>query len=144
MTDQNQNQNQNSPQAPRAPEGFIDIQDLDRIEVFMALYNRARPQGMGFIHYENKPMCRVEAEHLMRSGQGYFDYVNGRVMKIALSLDTTSISPRMYDRDNGAGAVQEVIDSLRITDGGTNTPTIKESHIRMTLKALNDLNEHSH
>ena len=41
----------------------------------------------------------------------YFDYLEGRVMKIDLSGDT--VDPRGYDRDNGQGAVQKVITAIK-------------------------------
>lgn len=43
--------------------------------------------------------------------QTYFDYLNGRVMKVDLSGD--SFDERLYDRDNDLGSAQKVIDSLR-------------------------------
>ena len=45
------------------------------------------------------------------SPQIYFDYVKGRVMKVDLSGD--EFSPRLYDRDNGQGAAEGVINALR-------------------------------
>lgn len=52
----------------------------------------------------------------MRGGT-YFDYLYGRVMKVDLSSDD-GFEERLYDRDNGKGAAQKVIDALR-TNGET-------------------------
>lgn len=41
----------------------------------------------------------------------YFDYLKGRVMKVDLSKD--EIETAMYDRDNGQGAAEIVINELR-------------------------------
>jgi hypothetical protein len=90
----------------------ISITGLDKAEVLMALYNRARPQRMGFLHYTPTPLAKEEAQQLL-AGSNYFDYLNGRVMKVSLEGD--ELDPRLYDRDNGSGAAAEVIAELRKT-----------------------------
>lgn len=47
-------------------------------------------------------MSTDEAQELLDSGQTYFDYLKGRVMKVDLSGD--KLNPFLYDRDNGQGA----------------------------------------
>lgn len=89
----------------------IDISDLDKAEVLAALYNRAQPQGMGMLHYDPIPMDAKEAQEILDSGSHYFDYLKGRVMKVNLGADT--FSSRLYNRDNGAGAAEQVILKLR-------------------------------
>ena len=74
-----------------------------------ALYNASKPQGMGFMHYDSKPMTRQEAEALLEKAT-YFDYLKGRVMKVDLSGD--ELDPRLYDRDNGQGAAECAIAKL--------------------------------
>lgn len=37
----------------------------------------------------------------------YFDYLQGRVMKVDLAGD--ELDPRLYDRDNGEGAARRAI-----------------------------------
>lgn len=87
----------------------IDISKYDKAEVLIALYNHAKPQSMGFLHYNPRPMSKTEAAALLDK-QTYFDYEQGRVMKVDLSGDT--FSPRLYDRDNGAGAAQSAINTI--------------------------------
>lgn len=100
----------------------VDISGLSKASVLAALYNRSKAQGMGWLHFDPTPMTEADAakeiakltddcEFPRRHGQFYFDYLNGRVMKVDLSGDT--FNPAMYDRDNGAGAAQRVIDQLR-------------------------------
>jgi hypothetical protein len=96
----------------------IDIAGLDKASVLAALYNRARPQGMGFLHYTTEPMTRDEAQAVIASGGTHlsglslhFDYLKGRVMKVDLSNDT--FDPWLYDRDNGNGAAFDVVSELR-------------------------------
>ena len=88
----------------------VSIKGLSKAKVLAALYNASRPQGMGFMHYDPAPMGEEEAEELL-SERTYFDYLKGRVMKISLSGD--SVDPSGYDRDNGRGAVQQVVSALR-------------------------------
>lgn len=86
----------------------INLDGLDKAAILAALYNGARPQGLGFLHYDPTPMTEEEARGL---GHGYFDYLKGRVMKVDLSGDT--LDPWLYDRDNGAGAAERIINGLR-------------------------------
>lgn len=88
---------------------MIDISGLDKAEVLAALYNRAKAQGMGFLHYTPGDMPIADAQKLVAE-HTYFDYVNGRVMKVDLSKDM--LDPFLFDRDNGQGAAQTVIDQL--------------------------------
>ena len=87
----------------------IDISKLKKTDVLIALYHNARPQGMGFLHYNDRGMRQDEAESLLEN-QTYFDYLQGRVMKINLSGD--ELDPRLYDRDNGNGAAQRAIEQI--------------------------------
>jgi hypothetical protein len=91
---------------------ILDISKLDRAAVLAALYNRAKPQGMGFLHYDPNPMTPEEAAGLLDAGQTYFDYVKGRVMKVDLSGGT--LDNRLYDRDNGHGAALAALDAANL------------------------------
>lgn len=88
----------------------INLKGLNKAEVLAALYNASKPLGMGILHFDPAPMRAEEAESLLK-GQTYFDYLKGRVMKVDLSGD--ELDPWLYDRDNGQGAAQRVIDSMR-------------------------------
>lgn len=94
----------------------IDTTGLDTADVLAALYNAARPQGIGFLHYKPEPMTRDEAKTWLGNGTtSYFDYLLGRVMKVRIS---NPLDPTLYDRDNGNGAAARAIDALRT--GNTN------------------------
>lgn len=84
----------------------IDIKNARKPEVLAALYNHAKPQGLGMLHYEDKRMTVEEAEELLRS-QNHFDYVKGRVMKVFLKGDRFNAA--VYDRDNGVGAAMAAL-----------------------------------
>ena len=89
---------------------MINLTKLDKAEVLAALYNNSKPIGMGFLHYTLEDMTKHQAQALLDSGQTYFDYVSGRVMKIDLSKD--KLDPALYDRDNGQGAADRAISAI--------------------------------
>jgi len=92
----------------------ISLIGLDKAEVLAALYNASKPQGLGFRHYDSKPMTSKEAGILLKQTTN-FDYVQGRIMKVDLSGDT--FDPWLYDRDNGQGAAEKAIATLVISKG---------------------------
>lgn len=90
----------------------INIAGLDKARVLIALYERARVQGMGFLSAKKEPMTEGEASALLKdAGDDRFDYLHGRVMKIRIV--GVEIDERLYDRDNGAGAAAAAIDAIR-------------------------------
>jgi len=104
---------------------MVDITGLNKADVLAALYNASRPQGKGFLHYDSKPMERIEAEEILKK-TSYFDYLKGRVMKLDLS-DNRFFDEWGYDRDNGPGAAEVIVSSLR-TSTSVNAPEIQASH----------------
>lgn len=93
-----------------------------------ALYNGAKPQGLGFLNYDPTPMNIEEARALLERTQS-FDYLKGRVMKVDLSGD--QLDPRSYDRDNGENSAKILIDSLRETNDPNNS-SIHAHHVSET------------
>jgi len=131
-----------APPKPTTP-GYISLAGLNKAAVLAALYNASKPQGMGFMHYDPMPMTTEQAQQLLDSGQTYFDYLIGRVMKVDLSRD--EFSPWGYDRDNGDGAAMKAITSL--STGSVNSSEIQEKHfngvIDSALKAMDMMQEDS-
>ena len=117
---------------------MISLLGLNKADVLAALYNASKPQGMGFMHYDPKPMTREEAEALLEQGT-HFDYLAGRVMKVDLSKD--ELNEWGYDRDNGQGAAERAIAEVRKT-GNTNTPTISSTHRENTLASAENTRAH--
>ena len=79
-------------------------------KVLAALYNNSRSQGLGFIHAQSGDMTEKQADALLSKGK-YFDYLQGRVMKVDLA-DSDEFEERLYDRDLGPGAAQRAIDGI--------------------------------
>lgn len=88
----------------------MDITGINKAEILAALYNNSKPLGMGMIHFTPEDMTVTEAQELLDAGQTYFDYHKGRVMKISLKGD--EFRTDLYNRDNGQGAAEDVIESL--------------------------------
>lgn len=61
---------------------MVSIKGLSKPDVLAALYNRARPQGMGFLHYTPEDMTKEQAELLLQQTT-YGE--NGMVIKMVSS-----------------------------------------------------------
>jgi hypothetical protein len=113
---------------------MISIVGLDKAAVLAALYNRSRPQGMGFLQYDPAPMTVEEARSLLAQSK-YFDYLKGRVLKVSLEKD--EFDERLYDRDNGPGAAASAVNEVR--EGFTNSAKLEEEHEASKRKAAREL-----
>ena len=78
---------------------MICISNMDKAAVLAALYNASKQQGFGMLNAKGRTdMTISEAANLLKKNT-YFDYLNGRVMKVDLSKN--EFDPFLYDRDNG-------------------------------------------
>ncbi len=90
----------------------MNITGLNKAEVLAALYNNARTQGMGVLHYQPGDMSIDEAQKFLDDGVTYFDYVKGRVMKVDLGVE--ELDTFLYNRDNGDGAAERVLEGMKL------------------------------
>jgi hypothetical protein len=89
----------------------MNIEGLNKAEVLAALYNNAKVQGMGFFQADNNKMTTEEAGVILEQTRDkYFDYLKGRVVKVDLSKD--EVNTWLYNRDNGDGAAERIIQKL--------------------------------
>lgn len=90
----------------------MNISNLPKAKVLAALYNGSKHQGMGFLQATGKTMTEAEAQQILEeSGTHlYFDYLYGKVMKIDLSQ--SDLDTRLYNRDNGEGAAERILENL--------------------------------
>lgn len=89
----------------------VSISGLDKAKVLLALYRGSRAQGVGILTaMVSDAVSLKDAQQLVKK-QLSFDYLQGVVLKVNLAED--SFDPWGYDRDNGQGAAQRVIDSLK-------------------------------
>ena len=101
---------------------MVNIKGMDKAEVLLALWQASQMQGMSFLGFlasgeltlEQAQQEIEDRKHTAFDGKDsiYFDYLNGKVMKVDLGQD--EFDPRLYDRDNGDGAAQQAIDNLRL------------------------------
>jgi len=107
----------------------VDISKLNKAAVLAALYNGSKQQGMGFMHVRGGEGMTVEQaqaeidkclvyalslgvpESELGRESLYFDYLYGRALKIDLSED--DLFTGLYNRDNGQGAAERIIEELR-------------------------------
>lgn len=114
--------------APNLSGADMNISGLDKAVVLAALYNGSKQQGMGFVdkHGANDITTEQAREYIKERADVvrgmYFDYLNGRVMKIDLSYD--EMKTAMYNRDNGEGAAEAIIEQIR----ASMPPEIKPSN----------------
>jgi hypothetical protein len=91
---------------------MIDISNIDKATLLAALFNNSKPLGLGFFApNHNIEMTKEQAKTYIDAGQTYFDYLNGRVMKVNIAGDT--LDSWGYDRNNGNNAAKNVVDGIR-------------------------------
>jgi hypothetical protein len=110
---------------------FINTAGMDEVAVFTALYNAAKPQGMGFHQDDPRNITEEEGAKIYyappreseRSGffneedqspyTSRFDYVNGRRLKLSrIDIERGYIDVTNYDKENGDGAAQRAVEHL--------------------------------
>ena len=88
----------------------MNISNLDKAEVFAALYNAAKVEKYGFFfHHPCLVLDREQAAQLL-SITTNFDYLNGKVLKIDLSGD--ELDTYLYNRKNGPNAAENALKPL--------------------------------
>jgi len=88
----------------------VSIEGIDKVALVQALYAGAKCQGMGIFAFKEGPLPQEQAEDL--ADAPHLDYVRGRVMKCSVAGDTMRTD--LYNRDNGPGAAEQIIDALRV------------------------------
>lgn len=103
---------------------MVSIKGLLKDKVLLALWNASKCQGISFMGFAPLSAGQAYAEVINRrqtykDGKTsiYFDYLNGRVLKVDIGGD--EFDERLYDRDNGEGAAQRAIDALRAQEEET-------------------------
>ena len=89
---------------------MINIKGLDKAQLLVELYNHSHQQGLGMMQ-PSRSLTIEDAKQLLEQTT-YFDYLYGKVMKVDLSSDE-EFEERLYDRDNGQGMAQSVVDGMR-------------------------------
>lgn len=89
---------------------IVYLEKLNNAQALAALFNHAKTQGMGVLHYNpNHVMHEAEAKAVLAEGS-YVDYLEGRVIKIDFDkFGENQLDVTQYNRDNGTFAAQRAI-----------------------------------
>lgn len=86
----------------------VRLNNVTREAALAALFNRAKPQGLGMLHYDKAHvMTENEARVVLMNGD-YVDYLEGRVIKVDFK-NPEEIDTTLYDRDNGKDAGEAAV-----------------------------------
>lgn len=91
---------------------IVQFDGLTREQVLCALYNASKPQGLGILNYDPKPLKIDEAKNVL-SKSDYVDYLKGRVIKVELPENAKEFDARLYDRDCGPGAARAALELFK-------------------------------
>ena len=89
---------------------LVNLGKLNKAQSLAALFNNAKTQGMGVLHYNpNHVMTEAEADATLAEGS-YVDYLEGRVIKIDFAKYSNDyIDVTQYNRDNGPNAAHDAL-----------------------------------
>lgn len=87
----------------------VDISGINKDLLLEKLWKAAKP-GPVFAGPSEFNLEQAKSES-STYGRYDFDYVLGRSFKVDLGYDT--VNPWLYDRDNGSGKFQSVVDEIR-------------------------------
>lgn len=89
---------------------LVKLEKLNKAQALAALFNNAKTQGMGVLHYNpNHVMHEAEAKAVLAEGY-YVDYLEGRVIKIDFDkCGENQLDVTQYNRYNGTFAAQHAI-----------------------------------
>ena len=59
-------------------EDYIDISNKNKADVLAAVYNNAKPIGMGIIHYDPTPMTREQSQYILDNSDILYVYAYNR------------------------------------------------------------------
>lgn len=86
----------------------VRLNNVTREAALAALFNRAKPQGLGMLQYDKAHvMTEEEARFVLMNGD-YVDYLKGRVIKVDFK-NPEEIDTTLYDRDNGKDAGEAAV-----------------------------------
>lgn len=108
----------------------VQLGKLSNVEALVALFNNAKPLGLGKLQYNPlHKLDEVEA-NLVLLQNDYVDYLEGRVIKTRFPLKATEIDCTLYDRDNGEGSAERAIreyERVHYIERGTESLYIPEA-----------------
>lgn len=90
----------------------VDISAIKNRDLLLeALWKNSKPAAFFTMHSIKSPDFNLEKAKKELNRDGYADYICGRVIKANI-YDGDNVNSFGYDRDNGEGAFQKVVNSL--------------------------------
>lgn len=86
----------------------VRLNNVTRESALAALFNRAKPQGLGMLQYDKAHVMTENEARLVLMNGDYVDYLEGRVIKVDFK-DPEEIDTTLYDRDNGKDAGEAAV-----------------------------------
>ena len=88
----------------------VDITGINKITLLASLWSNSSPAGFFKNMPEMAPPFNLQAAQ-RDVERGFIDYFCGRLIKMDLSGDTVDVF--LYERDNGQGSVQQIVNNLK-------------------------------
>lgn len=110
---------------------IINYTGIDEAVLIHALYQGSHALGMGFLQecpgltvedvqkeletvYNRPALGLPHLDHANKQGTKLdFDYYHGHPFKLTLDTETKTFDGRLFDRDQGEGRAQAIVDGLR-------------------------------
>jgi hypothetical protein len=89
----------------------VNISGIDKYMLAVALRSASNAPFFTGQGLPAPPLNSQKLRENIESGDLQFDYLDGYIMKVDLSGE--EVDSRLYDRDNGTGALQKAVDDLR-------------------------------
>ena len=86
----------------------VRLNNVTREAALAALFNRAKPQGLGMLQYDKAHVMTENEARLVLMNGDYVDYLEGRVIKVDFK-NPEEIDTTLYDRDNGKDAGEAAV-----------------------------------
>lgn len=86
----------------------VRLNNVTREAALAALFNRAKPQGLGMPQYDKAHVMTEEEARFVLMNGNYVDYLEGRVIKVDFK-NPEEIDTTLYDRDNGKDAGEAAV-----------------------------------
>lgn len=96
---------------------MIDITGVNLADFAKKVYELSRPQGMGFLHYQPKPLTDDEANNLVKEDGRWpldMDYVNGRACKMTVFRDGDKLHIHDNWYDHSSEQLNELLSAFNI------------------------------
>ena len=86
----------------------VRLNNVTREAALAALFNMAKPQGLGKLQYDKAHVMTEEEARFVFMNGDYVDYLEGRVIKVDFK-NPEEIDTTLYDRDNGKDAGEAAV-----------------------------------